>query len=238
MEPEQEVPVITIESLSRDLAILQSQMARPAIPFDLDPHSEDALQKKILIPYTETLPAYTAQEGARVVYFDQTSYWLYIYANGGWRSQKLGITQATSFVVGDGSAISQSNGGTAAINVDTVVTHNLGTTPKLIIINAKMTANGRSGQNEQTTGTGNGFHHVGSSTLFATTIDIDQGIGTLASSNTAQRTGLSVTGRNDHDTVAVSIISVGATTYTVRSAYTNDVATVGFSCDINTVAIA
>lgn len=67
---------------------------RPIIPQPyLDPQTDQVLEQKIAIPYTTTQPTFTPRvNGVRRVYFDGADYWLYIYANGAWRTQKIGVT--------------------------------------------------------------------------------------------------------------------------------------------------
>lgn len=66
----------------------------PIIPPGLNPETSQVLEQFVAIPYTTTLPTDTPKvNGIRRIYFDATNYWLYVYANGGWRSQKLGIVQ-------------------------------------------------------------------------------------------------------------------------------------------------
>ena len=58
----------------------------------IDPQTDSVLEQRIAIPYTTTQPTFTPRvNGVRRIYNDGTDYWLYVYANGAWRSQKLGI---------------------------------------------------------------------------------------------------------------------------------------------------
>lgn len=66
------------------------------LPIQLDPQSADVLSQRIAMPLRTTIPTHTpAYDGVHEVYFDGVDYWLYIWANGAWRSQKLGVAGAT-----------------------------------------------------------------------------------------------------------------------------------------------
>src|SRR3990167_2760686 len=69
-----------------ELSTFSTPLVQPA----LDPLSTDKINQLVNIPYTTTLPNYSpTRNGVRVVYNDANDYWLYIYANGGWRVSKL-----------------------------------------------------------------------------------------------------------------------------------------------------
>lgn len=54
------------------------------------PQTINNLQQQINIPYTTTVPTYSPTlNGVRVIYFDGTHYWLYLWANAGWRKIQL-----------------------------------------------------------------------------------------------------------------------------------------------------
>lgn len=56
----------------------------------LDSQDDRILEQRIAIPYVTTQPTETpSSDGTRRIYFDGTDYWLYIYANAGWRTEKL-----------------------------------------------------------------------------------------------------------------------------------------------------
>src|ERR1051325_6788637 len=97
----------------------------------IDPQTLEALTQSIVIRYTEVEPTHTPNKPVEDwIYFDSTDYWLYIWANGAWRSQQLGVTQVTppdpvqfgtwSFSVA------------ASTLVDTTTTHDFGFVPKMI----------------------------------------------------------------------------------------------------------
>jgi hypothetical protein len=62
-------------------------------PFDnpqFDPQWFEILTQAIGIRYTETEPTHTPNKQIETwVYFDSADYWLYIWANGGWRKVML-----------------------------------------------------------------------------------------------------------------------------------------------------
>lgn len=63
------------------------QLRRP-----LDVQTEKLIKENTAIPYTTTEPTFVPPyDGYSIIYFDATDYWLYIYSNYGWRSQKLGV---------------------------------------------------------------------------------------------------------------------------------------------------
>lgn len=67
------------------------QPQSPQVPIFYDPVSQDLFERKIAIPYTTVEPTVVPKaDGTRYIYFDGTSYVLYIYANGGWRTQTMG----------------------------------------------------------------------------------------------------------------------------------------------------
>lgn len=72
----------------------------------LDPQDTVILDQKIAIPYTTTIPTFTpSYNGYRIIYFDNSNYFLYIYANGGWRFQQLEFSPTSIsmlFDYGDG----------------------------------------------------------------------------------------------------------------------------------------
>ena len=56
----------------------------------LDPQDDRILEQKIAIPYVTTQPTGTpTSDGTRRIYFDSSNYFLYVYANGAWRSRLL-----------------------------------------------------------------------------------------------------------------------------------------------------
>jgi hypothetical protein len=97
----------------------------------LDPQTTQVLIQEIGIRYTEVEPTHTPNKPVEAwIYFDSSDYWLYVWANGAWRSQQLGVTQVTppdpvqfgvwSFTI-PGSTI-----------VDTTTSHDFGFVPKQI----------------------------------------------------------------------------------------------------------
>ena len=57
----------------------------------LDPQSRQLINDSFRIKQTTVLPSYTGEQGEQVIYFDGVNYWYYVYEDGAWRSQKLGI---------------------------------------------------------------------------------------------------------------------------------------------------
>ena len=98
----------------------------PSFLPQLDPQIIQILTQEIGIRYTETEPTHTPNKPVEAwMYFNGSNYFLYIWANGGWRSQQIGAGQAQfgvhSFFV---------TGGTL---VDTTTTHDFGFTPKIVM---------------------------------------------------------------------------------------------------------
>jgi hypothetical protein len=92
------------------------------------PQESQALIQEIGIRYTEVEPTHTPVKTVEAwIYFDSSAYWLYIWANGAWRSQKLGITQATSVQFGTWTFTVTKNTG-----VDTTTTHDFGFVPNMV----------------------------------------------------------------------------------------------------------
>ena len=61
------------------------------LPIQLDPQSDAILKQKIAIPFVTTAPSGTpSYDGTRYIYKDGGAlYWLYVYADGGWRRVQL-----------------------------------------------------------------------------------------------------------------------------------------------------
>lgn len=56
----------------------------------LTPEQNSYFKRELAIPYVTTAPSEDTFNGDRRVYFDGSDYWLYVYANSGWRSVSLG----------------------------------------------------------------------------------------------------------------------------------------------------
>jgi hypothetical protein len=94
----------------------------------LDPQTTQVLIQEIGIRYTEVEPSHTPNKQVEAwIYFDSADYWLYIWANGAWRSQKFGITQSTSVQFGTWT-FTVPHG----TSVDTTTTHDFGFAPKMV----------------------------------------------------------------------------------------------------------
>jgi uncharacterized protein (DUF1015 family) len=77
----------------KDITLREETQPLEVVSESLTPDEFLKIQDRFGIKYTTSTPDWTPrQETEMVIYFDNTDYWLYIYANGGWRSQKLGVT--------------------------------------------------------------------------------------------------------------------------------------------------
>ena len=92
----------------------------------VNPQEFQTLIQEIGIRYTEVQPTHTPNKQVEAwMYFNGSNYFLYIWANGGWRIQQIGAAQAQfgvySFFV---------TGGTLS---DSLKTHDFGFVPKIVM---------------------------------------------------------------------------------------------------------
>ena len=59
------------------------------VPIQYDPSSEVLFKKKVSFPYTTTTPSGTPFDRREAVFYNGTNYFIYVYANGGWRYVQL-----------------------------------------------------------------------------------------------------------------------------------------------------
>ena len=97
------------------------QINQPVFGVQLNPQDAQILGQEIAIPYTTTQPTATPRySGTRYIYFDGTSYWFYVYANGAWRSTPLtgvgfpgSLAQGDIFYVNSSGAVARLPAGTS-----------------------------------------------------------------------------------------------------------------------------
>ena len=78
-----------------------------------NPTQDAVIQQLVNIPYTTTKPTFVPRQVGcyRTIYFDGSYYWLYIYANDAWQTQKIGVKGNWGGTGSDG-ALSVSSGTT------------------------------------------------------------------------------------------------------------------------------
>jgi hypothetical protein len=98
------------------------QTSNPTVlPIQFDPQTASVLEQKVAIPYTTVAPSTVYPDGSRFIYFDGANYWLYISANGGWRSIKMGVTFPLSLASGGSAkALTAVNGGVVWTDSDSM----------------------------------------------------------------------------------------------------------------------
>jgi len=90
------------ENLQEQINALRSEIESlkkaPAFPPSLDPQSSQTIEQTIALPYLTAAPTFTPKfNGKEVVYKSGSDYYYAVYADSGWRSQKLGITAPATF---------------------------------------------------------------------------------------------------------------------------------------------
>lgn len=107
-----------VNTLEQRIQSLETKVS--PLSYTPDPQSQQVFDEQKLVEYTTTLPADAPRaNGVSRIYFDATDYWLYEYANSGWRRTKLdGAGFPTTVAQGDllyysGSAWVVLNAGTS-----------------------------------------------------------------------------------------------------------------------------
>lgn len=109
----------------------------PSVGDPQNPQFASSFQQAINLPYTTKQPTWTPRlNGYRTIYFDGGNYWLYVWANGAWRSQQLGSGGGSSGVTslsGTGITVSSPTGivaltvSDATISTSDITTNNVST---------------------------------------------------------------------------------------------------------------
>src|SRR3990167_322374 len=90
------------------------------LPIILDPQTERLIRRLGHFAYVTTAPTWTPDDnGVPVVYFDGTNYYLYIYANGGWRSVKVTLNEASTILTTQGDILYRDGSGLARLGAGT-----------------------------------------------------------------------------------------------------------------------
>lgn len=107
-----------VNTLEQRIQSLETKVS--PLSYTPDPQTQQVFDEQVLIDYTTTAPTDSPRaNGVRRIYYDGTRYWLYLYANGAWRSRQLdGVSFPTSLAQGDilyynGSAIVALTAGTS-----------------------------------------------------------------------------------------------------------------------------
>lgn len=76
------------------------QDVKRILPDIIDPASEYSFKFRSSIPQVTVQPSGLPGPRKERIWNDGSNYWLYVYVNGAWRSQQLGITQASAVPAG------------------------------------------------------------------------------------------------------------------------------------------